>query len=338
MLTHFQSCSSDNISFALPCRLRSRKVSKMLATILVSIAILVLIILSTIFLIIGVKNDAKTRRSVTGVLLLNMAATGPIILFYISLHAYYISTYNEWPRDPTNSSQTLCITVQTIAQSGGHIFPDLLILLSITSLIGSAPAWWKNTPVLLKYLIVSIPLWTYNALISYFTTTKFGIILLFDRKQSYTWCQVTLNFEEYPVIKYVPFYLITISIIICLTIFTCRTCSSMQTSRNIQANREKDKLNACTRANIYWVILNLPGMLIAFAQNFGHFPLWHPSTILLSQIFGVMNIVSYFVAMLTFVKNIPSLCHGVCPCLRPDPVPNVNMEEGNPLHIREDVA
>ncbi len=308
-----------------------------LATILVAILVVLLIILSTVFLIVGVKNDAKTRRSIAGVLLLNMAACGPILLFHMSIHAYYTFTRDNWPSEPTNSSRTLCITVQTITQTGLHLFPDLLILLSITSLITKAPAIWKNTPVLLKYLIVSLPLWGYNALISYFTTTKYGNILLFDTKNSYTWCQVTLNFEEYPVIKYVPFYLITIAIIICLTVFTCRTCSSIQIPRNTPCIK-KDRLNACTRANIYWVILVLPGMLMSYAQNFGHFPLWHASTILLSQIFGVMQIVSYSVAILTFVKNIPPLCYGVCPCLRPDPVTNINMEEGNPLHVQDEMS
>ncbi len=281
-------------------------------------------LMAIVFVMLGLKRDRKIRRQVTGVVLFNMAVCVVLILIHQGAHIFHtlwsyvdwVSHDDQWEKGQTSS--VLCPVVLILAESANHVFPDLLLLLSITALYPKARPCWKNMLTFNKYTLITFLLWGYNMVATTIVMTVFGRILVYDETYPRTnWC--TWNINASNAVQRVPWYLITMCVIIILTVLTFR---KWKFGSDTIHQQQKTKLRTCTKANIFWIITRYPFYMINYMFKFKdispEYLKFRIVNFLVNVVMQTFFVLATPVVILLIIWNLPSMKYTsfCCACVR----------------------
>ncbi len=281
-------------------------------------------LMAIVFVMFGLKRDRKIRHQVTGVVLFNMAICVVLILIHQGAHIYHAMwSYLDWvSRDEMwtkgQISSILCPAILILTESANHVFPDLLILLSITSLYSRARPCWNNRGTVPTYLIITFLLWGYNTVASTIVMTVFGRIVVYDEAYPRTnWC--SWNLEVNNIVERVPRCLVTMCVIIVLTVLTFHNWKKSESERRLT---RQAKLKASTKANIFWIFARYPFYMINYFFKFKHIS---PEYLNFRVVYFLVNVIMQTVfvlatpvVILLIIWNLPSMKYTsfCCACVR----------------------
>ncbi len=277
-------------------------------------------LMAIVFVMFGLKRDQKIRQQVTGVVLFNMAICVVLILIHQGTYIFHtlwnyvdwVSHDDQWEKGGISS--VLCPAILILAESANHVFPDLLILLSITALYPRARPCWKKTGTIQKYILITFLMWGYNTAVTTIVMTVFGRILVYNQTYPRTnWCSWNIT-----AVQRVPWYLITLCVIIILTVLTFRKWKFGSDTRD----QQKAKLSACTKANIFWIIARYPFYMINYLFKFKdispEYLKFRILDFLVNVVMQTVFVLATPVVILLIIWNLPSMKYTsfCCACVR----------------------
>ncbi len=287
-------------------------------TLAIWIIVFMIYIIAILFLLMSLCCDAIVPRQMTGICLFNMAICGLLLIFSLVTDIMKSLKHVQTPKSDSRPSGMrgdlreiaaleLCTKVLTIREATYHVFPDLLVLSTISSIQGNARSGWYGCGLLMRYLCISLIIWVLEMVRNYFMVTQIGEIIV-NPTDSQSWCmwKVSTELKGEGILYWIPWDTIGILIL-------CSLCACHGACHSPQGQLSTYKHCASWKANVLWILMRGPDLIISYLVAAGRYE--NPPTGFI-KFCTVSMLLSFPFTMVSWVKSMPSLWNNICCCCR----------------------